>query len=264
MKRRLLLVEDDEVFLRPLHRTLELQGLRGPARAERRGSARHPQVGGRGSGAHRPPPGRDGRRRAREAGQGRAPGPRGAGDDRLRHHRVGGRGDAPGGGGLSRQALRDGGAPARHPPGHRVPGAEVGQPPDHPAEPGAIHLQQYHRPERGHAGGLRPRPLRRRSRYHRADPWGDRGGEGAARPVDPLLRRAAASAPSSRSTARRSPRSCSSPSCSARAGGPSREPPSTGAGTSRWRAAAPCSSTRSGRCPCICRASCCGRSRRRR
>ena len=26
MKRRLLLVEDDEVFLRPLHRTLELKG----------------------------------------------------------------------------------------------------------------------------------------------------------------------------------------------------------------------------------------------
>ena len=82
---------------------------------------------------------------------------------------------------------------------------------------------------------LRPRPLRRRPRHDRADPRRDGGGQGAARPVRSTSPAPAATAPSSRSTARRSPRSCSSPSCSARARAPSRAPPSTAAGTSRWR-----------------------------
>ena len=130
MKRRLLLVEDDEVFLRPLHRTLELKGYEVVPVPSARGGARRPQGRGRRPGAHRPPPARDGRRRAGAADQGRASGPGGGRHDRLRHHRVGGRGDAARGGGLPGEAVRGGRAAARDPAGHRVPGAEVGQPPD--------------------------------------------------------------------------------------------------------------------------------------
>ena len=130
------------------------EGLRGAAGAAAAEEALDTlKVGGRGRGAHRPPAARDGRRRAGAAGQGRASGPRGGGDDRLRHHRVGGRGDAARGRGLPGQAVRGGRAAARHPPGHRVPGAEVGEPPDHPAQPGALHVQQHR--------GAGARPCRR-------------------------------------------------------------------------------------------------------
>ena len=66
---------------------------------------------------------------------------------------------------------------------------QVGEPPDHPAQPGALHLQQHRGPERGHAGGVRAAALGGGPRHHRAHPRRDRGGQGAARPLDPLLGR---------------------------------------------------------------------------
>ena len=237
MKRRLLLVEDDEVFLRPLHRTLELQGYEVLPVQSGEEALDTLKVGGRGPGAHGPPPA-PAWTASQLVRQIKAEHPDLAvrGDDGLRHHRVGRRGHAPRRRGLSRQAVRDGGAAARHPPGHRVPGAR-----SRPTagRSGATRSGSPSATSSARSAGMQAifelAPLRRRPRHDRADPRRDRRGQGAARPLDPLLRRRAASAPSWPSTARRSPPSCSSPSSSARARAPSRGPPSTGAGTSRWR-----------------------------
>ena len=76
MKRRLLLVEDDEVFLRPLHRTLELEGyevLPVQSGEEALDTLKSEDVD---LVLTDQPPAGHGRRRARAPDQGRAPGPR--------------------------------------------------------------------------------------------------------------------------------------------------------------------------------------------
>jgi PAS domain S-box-containing protein len=163
------------------------EGLRGGAGPQRGGGARVPQGRGRRRGAHRPPAARDGRRRAGAADQGGASGPGGGRHDRLRHHRVGGRGDAARGGGLPGETVRGRRAAAGDPAGHRVPGAEVGEPPDDPAQPGALHVRQHRGGQRGHAGGVRPAALGGGSGYHGAHPRRDRGGQGAPRALRALL-----------------------------------------------------------------------------
>jgi two-component system, NtrC family, nitrogen regulation response regulator GlnG len=63
---------------------------------------------------------------------------------------------------------------------------------------------------------------------------------------------------SSRSTPRRSPRSCSSPNCSGTRPAHSPAPSAATSAASSRRTAAPCSWTRSATCRCRCRPGCCG------
>ena len=98
-------------------------------------------------------------------------------------------------------------------------------------------------------------------RHDRAHRRGERHGQRAVRAFAPRAEPAGGRARLSRSTARRSPRTCSRRSCSGtrreRSRGPSRE----SSASSRWRTVARCSSTRSARCRWRCRRRFCGPSR---
>ena len=86
-----------------------------------------------------------------------------------------------------------------------------------------------------------------RDQEHGADHRRDRHRQGAGGARHPRPQRAARACRSSRSTARRSPRRCSSPSCSATCAAPSPARSPTKKGRSRWPTAARSSSTRSAR-----------------
>ena len=88
----------------------------------------------------------------------------------------------------------------------------------------------------------------RRHRHHRADPRRERHRQGAGRARALPALRTAATSPSSRSTARRCPRSCSRASSSASRRAPSPAPRSASSASSSTRTAARSSSTRSARC----------------
>ena len=89
----------------------------------------------------------------------------------------------------------------------------------------------------------------------------ERDGQGARGAGDPRLEPPARRAPSSRCTARRSPRRSSRASCSATSAAPSPARPRRARGGSSWPTAARSSSTRSARCPRRCRSSSCASSR---
>ena len=103
---------------------------------------------------------------------------------------------------------------------------------EHPGDPGGAHQ------DRAARAGLE----------HGADRGRVGDGQGAGGAGDPRPLAAARASRSSPSTARRSPRRCSSRSCSATRRGPSPARRSGGWAASSWRTAGPSSSTRSGRC----------------
>ncbi len=101
------------------------------------------------------------------------------------------------------------------------------------------------------------RAVRRLGADHRRE----RHRQGGDRPLRPRQVQSRATSPSSPSTARRSPRTCSNPSCSATRRAPSPAPSPAASASSRKRPAARCCSTRSPRWTCGCRRSCCAPSR---
>ena len=106
---------------------------------------------------------------------------------------------------------------------------------------------EHHRQQRRDAGGLPAGRDDRADRQHGADHRRVRHRQGARRARDPLQLAAQASGRSSRSTAARCPRRCSTRSCSATCAARSPAPTATRRGSSRSPRRARSSSTRSAR-----------------
>ena len=129
-------------------------------------------------------------------------------------------------------------------------------PADRPPPAAAAHRHQ--RPERGGAGGAGQDRADGAGLEHGADPGRVGHRQGAGREGDARLSARGAASRSSRSTARRCRRRCSSPSCSATRRAPSPARPSGGWGGSSWPTRGRSSSTRSARCRRRPRSSCSG------